>query len=100
MQALILTPTREIALQTSAVVKELGKLYVYSISYVYFIFTYTSIFSFNFIMKRNIKLLHITKNSTFFIAGRHMDIQCIVTTGGTSLKDDILRLYTTTHVAV
>jgi ATP-dependent RNA helicase DDX6/DHH1 len=48
-------PTRELALQTSQVCKELGK---------------------------------------------HLEIQVMVTTGGTSLKDDIMRLYNTVHVVV
>jgi ATP-dependent RNA helicase DDX6/DHH1 len=52
---LILIPTRELALQTSAIVKEIGK---------------------------------------------HLGVQCMVTTGGTSLKDDIMRLYNTVHVIV
>jgi ATP-dependent RNA helicase DDX6/DHH1 len=52
---LILIPTRELALQTSAIVKELGK---------------------------------------------HMGVQCMVTTGGTSLKDDIMRLYNPVHIIV
>jgi ATP-dependent RNA helicase DDX6/DHH1 len=43
---MILVPTRELALQTSAVVKELGK---------------------------------------------HMAVQCMVSTGGTALRDDIMR---------
>lgn len=55
VQVLILIPTRELALQTSAIVKEMGK---------------------------------------------HMGIQCMVTTGGTSLKDDIMRLYNTVHIIV
>lgn len=55
VQALILVPTRELALQTSHVVKELGK---------------------------------------------HMSVQCMVSTGGTSLRDDILRLYSPVHVIV
>eukprot|EP00941_MAST-03F_sp_MAST-3F-sp1_P005188 g5188.t1 len=55
IQSLILVPTRELALQTSAVVKELGK---------------------------------------------HMNVQCMVSTGGTSLKDDIMRLYNTVHILV
>lgn len=56
IQSLILVPTRELALQTSAVVKELGK---------------------------------------------HMNVQCMVSTGGTSLKDDIMRLYSTgVHILV
>ena len=55
IQTLILVPTRELALQTSAVVKELGK---------------------------------------------HMNVECMVSTGGTSLKDDIMRLYQTVHVLV
>jgi len=55
IQVLILIPTRELALQTSAVVRELGK---------------------------------------------HMDIECMVSTGGTSLKDDIMRLYKPVHVLV
>ena len=29
-----------------------------------------------------------------------MGIQCMVTTGGTSLKDDIMRLYNTIHIIV
>lgn len=52
---LILIPTRELALQTSAIVKEIGK---------------------------------------------HMGVQCMVTTGGTSLKDDIMRLYNSIHIIV
>jgi len=55
VQAMILVPTRELALQTSAVVKELGK---------------------------------------------HMGVQCMVSTGGTSLEEDILRLYGTVHIIV
>lgn len=55
IQVLILIPTRELALQTSAIVKEIGK---------------------------------------------HLGLQCMVTTGGTSLKDDIMRLYNTIHVIV
>ena len=54
-QGLILVPTRELALQTSAVVKALGK---------------------------------------------HMDVQCVVCTGGTILREDILRLSQTVHVIV
>jgi len=55
IQGLILVPTRELALQTSAVVKELGT---------------------------------------------HMNVQCMVSTGGTSLKEDILRLYNAVHILV
>ncbi|KAI0044965.1 DEAD-domain-containing protein [Auriscalpium vulgare] len=55
IQALVLVPTRELALQTSQVCKNLGK---------------------------------------------HMGIQVMVTTGGTTLKDDILRLSETVHVLV
>lgn len=55
IQALLLVPTRELALQTAQVCKELGK---------------------------------------------HMGIEVMVTTGGTSLKDDIMRLYSTVHVLV
>mmetsp|Transcript_15593 Transcript_15593/g.33918 ORF Transcript_15593/g.33918 Transcript_15593/m.33918 type:complete len:423 (+) Transcript_15593:99-1367(+) len=55
IQILILIPTRELALQTSAIVKEIGK---------------------------------------------HMGLHCMVTTGGTSLKDDIMRLYNTVHIVV
>lgn len=51
----ILVPTRELALQTSQVCKELGK---------------------------------------------HLNIQVMVTTGGTSLKDDIMRLYQPVHLLV
>lgn len=55
IQGLILVPTRELALQCSAVVKELGK---------------------------------------------HMNIQCMVSTGGTSLREDIMRLYNPVHILV
>lgn len=55
IQALLLVPTRELALQTSQVCKTLGK---------------------------------------------HMEVQVMVTTGGTTLKDDILRLSETVHVLV
>lgn len=51
----ILVPTRELALQTSQVCKELGK---------------------------------------------HLKIQVMVTTGGTSLRDDIMRLYQPVHLLV
>ena len=51
----ILVPTRELALQTSQVCKEIGK---------------------------------------------HLNIQVMVTTGGTSLKDDIMRLYQPVHLLV
>lgn len=55
IQVLIIVPTRELALQTSAIVKEFGK---------------------------------------------HMGVECMVSTGGTSLKDDIMRLYQTVHILV
>lgn len=55
IQALILVPTRELALQTSHVCRQLGK---------------------------------------------HLGIQVMVTTGGTSLKDDIMRLYNPVHIVV
>lgn len=55
IQALLLVPTRELALQTSQVCKELAK---------------------------------------------HLKIQIMVTTGGTSLKDDIMRLYQPVHILV
>ena len=55
IQALIMVPTRELALQTSAVVREIGK---------------------------------------------HMKVQCMVSTGGTSLRDDIMRLMKPVHVLV
>lgn len=55
VQVLVLVPTRELALQTSQVCKELGK---------------------------------------------HMNVQVMVSTGGTSLKDDIMRLYNTVHILV
>jgi ATP-dependent RNA helicase DDX6/DHH1 len=55
IQALLLVPTRELALQTSQVCKNLGK---------------------------------------------HMNTQVMVTTGGTTLKDDILRLSEAVHVLV
>ena len=55
IQALLLVPSRELALQTSQVCKELGK---------------------------------------------HMGVQVMVSTGGTSLRDDIVRLGATVHVVV
>lgn len=55
IQSLILVPTRELALQTSQVVRTLGK---------------------------------------------HLNIQCMVTTGGTSLRDDIVRLSEPVHILV
>jgi ATP-dependent RNA helicase DDX6/DHH1 len=55
IQALLLVPTRELALQTSQVAKTLGK---------------------------------------------HMGINIMVTTGGTTLKDDIMRLSEPVHVLV
>jgi len=55
IQVLALVPTRELALQTSHVCKELGK---------------------------------------------HMNVQVMVSTGGTSLRDDIVRLYNTVHIFV
>lgn len=55
IQALILVPTRELALQTSQVCKELGK---------------------------------------------HMKVKVMVTTGGTSLKDDVIRLHDAVHILV
>mmetsp|Transcript_10961 Transcript_10961/g.29713 ORF Transcript_10961/g.29713 Transcript_10961/m.29713 type:complete len:510 (-) Transcript_10961:2938-4467(-) len=55
IQCLILVPTRELALQTSQVCKDLGK---------------------------------------------HLGLEIMVSTGGTSLKDDILRLYNTVHILV
>lgn len=55
VQVLILVPTRELALQTSAIVKEMGK---------------------------------------------HMAVQTMVTTGGTNLRDDIMRFYSPVHIVV
>ncbi|KAI9724586.1 MAG: DExD/H-box ATP-dependent RNA helicase dhh1 [Chrysothrix sp. TS-e1954] len=55
IQALLLVPTRELALQTSQVCKTLGK---------------------------------------------HLDLQVMVSTGGTSLRDDIVRLSQTVHIIV
>merc|ERR1719238_2376007 len=55
IQGLIIVPTRELALQVSSVVKELGN---------------------------------------------YMGVQCMVTTGGTGLREDIMRLYNTVHVLV
>jgi ATP-dependent RNA helicase DDX6/DHH1 len=55
LQVLILVPTRELALQTSQVTRELGK---------------------------------------------HLKLEVMVTTGGTSLKEDIMRLYQPVHILV
>ena len=53
IQCLIILPTRELALQTSSIVKEIGK---------------------------------------------HMKVNCMVSTGGTSLREDIMRLYDVVHI--
>jgi len=55
IQALILVPTRELALQTSQVCRELGK---------------------------------------------HMEVKVMVTTGGTSFRDDVMRLHSVVHILV
>jgi ATP-dependent RNA helicase DDX6/DHH1 len=55
IQGLILVPTRELAMQTSFVIKELGK---------------------------------------------HKKIECMVSTGGNPVKEDIFRLYQTVHIIV
>jgi len=55
IQILMLVPTRELALQTSAIVKEIGK---------------------------------------------HLSVEVMVTTGGTNLRDDIMRLYNPVHIVV
>jgi len=55
IQAIILVPTRELALQTSQVCRDLGK---------------------------------------------HLGLEVMVSTGGSSLKDDILRLYNTVHIII
>lgn len=55
IQAVLLVPTRELALQTAQVCKQLGK---------------------------------------------HLNVQVMVSTGGTALKDDILRLYNPVHIMV
>jgi len=55
IQSVILVPTRELALQTSAIVKEIGK---------------------------------------------HLKVEVMVSTGGTNLRDDIIRLYSPVHILV
>jgi len=55
IQIMMIVPTRELALQTSAVCKEIGK---------------------------------------------YLDVEVMVTTGGTSLKDDVMRLYKPVHILV
>ena len=55
VQSLVLVPTRELALQTSSTIKEIGK---------------------------------------------YLNVQCMITTGGTSLKEDIYRLYNPVQVLV
>ena len=55
IQSMILVPTRELALQTSQVCKDLGK---------------------------------------------HLGLEVMTSTGGSSLKDDILRLYNTVHILI
>ena len=55
VQALILVPTRELALQTSSTIREIGK---------------------------------------------YLNVQCMISTGGTNLKDDIYRLYNPVQILV
>lgn len=55
VQSLILVPTRELALQTSSTIREIGK---------------------------------------------YLNIRCMISTGGTNLKDDIYRLYNPVHIVV
>ena len=55
IQSVVLVPTRELALQTSSVIKELGK---------------------------------------------YLNIECMVSTGGAPLREDIYRLYKTVHILV
>ena len=55
IQGLVLVPTRELAMQTSLVIKELGK---------------------------------------------HKKIECMVSTGGNKVQEDIYRLYQTVHIVV
>ncbi|CAD5111551.1 DgyrCDS850 [Dimorphilus gyrociliatus] len=55
LQAIVIVPTRELALQTSQICKELSK---------------------------------------------HIGLKIMVTTGGTNLRDDIMRLYNTVHVII
>ena len=55
VQAIILVPTRELALQISSTIKEIGK---------------------------------------------YLNVQCMITTGGTNLKDDIYRLYNPVQILV
>ena len=55
VEAVVIVPTRELAMQTSFVIKELGK---------------------------------------------HKKIECMVSTGGNPVKEDIYRLYQTVHVIV
>jgi ATP-dependent RNA helicase DDX6/DHH1 len=55
VQAVILVPTRELALQISSTIKELGK---------------------------------------------YLNVQCMITTGGTNLRDDIYRLYNPVQIVV
>lgn len=55
VQAMIIVPTRELALQTSQICRELGK---------------------------------------------HLGLKAMVTTGGTNLKDDIMRLYEPVHIII
>ncbi len=55
VQSIILVPTRELALQVSSTIRELGK---------------------------------------------YLNVQCIICTGGTNIKDDIYRLYNPVHIVV
>jgi ATP-dependent RNA helicase DDX6/DHH1 len=55
------------------------------------------LFSFSFKNKRELAL---QTSSVCKELGKYLDVQVMVTTGGTSLKDDILRLYKPVHILV
>ncbi len=76
IQALVLVPTRELALQTSQV-KRAANIYI---TYIVF----------------NLVFSQVTKELGKHLAG----LQVMVSTGGTALRDDILRLYNVVHVLV
>jgi len=88
IQCLMLIPTRELALQTSAIVKEVssaGIIFVQRLLWLSLLFCFAP----------NTRLR--SRNAQ---VGKHMGLECMVTTGGTSLKDDIMRLYNTVHIIV
>lgn len=87
--ALILVPTRELALQTSQVCKELGKHMGVQVGVLLGADNLSD-------TKAQVPCLcsHVSLTMS------NSQCQVMVTTGGTSLRDDIMRMYNTVHIVV